>query len=828
MHTHTRSHFLASTILIAVGAFLPVGHLAAAPPVPPDLTQSNTVDCTLTFNLGATGLRGWIYSQPASSLDAIQGRTTAASRQILVTHVGTNSPAWGVMEVNDVIVGVGNTRFSDDARKSFARAITEAEKAENGGILKLLRFRAGKTDTARLKLRVLGSYSATAPYDCPKSRLILADACKALEKEPLDDSWCGAVSGLALLATGKPEYLPRVREFARAMASKNLELGNGDHCDSWSWGFKDVFLSEYYLATGDKEVLPGIKAFTVTLARGQSLYGTFGHGGSWRTPEGKLHGSIPPYGPVNQAGLIANLGIVMGKKCGVNDPEVDAAIGRASKFFGYFVDKGCIPYGEHEPLPLHDNNGKSAMAALLFKLQGNRPAEARYFAKMSTAAYENREYGHTGQGFSYLWGGLGAHVGGPAAGAAFFKEAAWHLDLVRRCDGTFTYDGGEQHGPGRTEDNTYYGKSSYSGLSPNATYVLTYAAPLRKICITGKELKKEECLSKAEVAAAIVSGRFDLDRTQMSEQQLVAAFGDWSPVVRFRAAEELRDRPGAKAMVPQLIALAEGKDVHVAQGACETLGNLKCAKALPVYVRLLSHEDRWLRYKAAQAIRQVGNAAAPQLPDILTTFVKTEEPLQPINWADPIQFAHGQIVAALFTTGLTDSLQTVDTKLRYAAVGVASRNADGMARGHLKGYFESKLSAEDVKALAPDILAAVKYIAPADTMFGQDIRLGGTVALSKYHYQEGIRALAELLKVINGHGSETRIPSILNQLKSYGKAARGTIPDMKEFSLMIQHGEMPDHPVNLKKVADINEAIKFIENATDQPDMPTIGPARIK
>ena len=30
-------------------------------------------------------------------------------------------------------------------------------------------------------------------------------------------------------------------------------------------------------------------------------------------------------------------------------------------------------------------------------------------------------------------------------------------------------------------DNTYYGKSSYFGLSPNATYVLTYSLPLKKL-----------------------------------------------------------------------------------------------------------------------------------------------------------------------------------------------------------------------------------------------------------------------------------------------------------------------------------------------------------
>jgi len=297
--------------------------------------------------------------------------------------------------------------------------------------------------------------------------------------------------------------------------------------------------------TGDKAVLPGITVLTVKMAKGQSLYGTFGHGFSELTPDGKLHGSIPPYGPVNQAGLIANLGIVMGRKCGVDDPEVLPAIDRAAKFFGYFVDKGSVPYGEHEPFTCHENNGKSALSAVFFSAQGDQPVAAHYYAQMATAAFKNREYGHTGQGFSYLWGALGANMGGPEAAAAFVKEALWHLDLVRRCDGSFTYDGGEQYGPGKTDDNTYYGKSSYNGLSPNATYVLTYAIPLKKLCITGRELKKTDWLSTKEVSQVTASGHFDLERKQKTPQELVAAFTDWSPIVRSWAAEELAMRPEA-------------------------------------------------------------------------------------------------------------------------------------------------------------------------------------------------------------------------------------------------------------------------------------------
>ncbi|MEI6150299.1 MAG: DUF6288 domain-containing protein, partial [bacterium] len=775
-----------------------------------------------TYNLGATGLRGWIYTRAATNLDSSQGRTTTASRQILVTHVGANSPASGVMEVNDVILGVGGKPFDDDARKCFGRALTEAEKTENKGVLKLLRFRAGKTENVQLTLRVMGSYSDTAPYGCPKSKLILADACKALEKEPLNDGLWGAINGLALLAAGKPEYLPKVQVFARAMAAEALSQKGGD---AWGCGYRDVFLSEYFLLTGDKEVVPGITALTLMLARGQSLYGTFGHGFSDLTPEGKLHGSIPSYGPVNQAGLIANLGIVMGKKCGVSDQEVDAAIGRASKFFGYFVDKGTVPYGEHVAWPYHENNGKSALSAVFFAVQGNQTEAARFFAKMSTAAYANRKYGHTGQGFSYLWSALGANMGGPAAAAAFMKEAQWHLDLVRRCDGSFTYDGGEQYGAGKTDDNTYSGRSGYYGLNPNATYVLTYSLPLKKLCITGRDAAPTTWLGKKEVAAVIASGRFDLDRKQMSVKELVAAFGDWSPVVRGWAAEELATRPEAKAMVPQLIALVEGKDAHVRQGACEALGYLKSADALPVLIRLLDDEDLWLRIKAANALRDLGDAARPVLPDMLKSVAATAAPAEPVDWSNPVQLAQGALAEALFKRGVfAKALKDTDRALFYPAIRAVAKNADGMARSYLADTFSRDLSVEDVRALGPEILAAIRERPPADTMFGNVLRLAGVKLLAKYHFKEGLPALTGYLKTQTGHGSGKTIPALMQEVTTYGSAARDVIPDIKAFSTELRKQlAKQDDLNNRNKFAVMEAAVAAIEASTTQPELRNLG-----
>jgi hypothetical protein len=812
---------ICATLAIMTGTALIA---AVPPPPPPDLTQDNTVDRKLTYNLGATGLRGWIFSKPANHFEGLQGRTTAASRQILVTHVGAKSPADGVMKVDDVILGTGGKPFTDDARKSIAAAIQEAEKKSNNGILQITIWRAGKTAEVQLKLRVMGTYSDTAPYACPKSKRILEEACKALEKEPLDAGWCGAVNGLALLATGNPDYLPRVRELAHKMGPATLKLELKEGMVIWDWGYRNLFLSEYFLLTGDKDVLHAINEYTVTLAKAQSMFGTFGHGISRLTADGKLHGSFPPYGPVNMAGLPGNLAIILGSKCGVKDPEVGPAIERASRFFGYFVDKGAIPYGEHEPWPFHENNGKNSLSALLFGVQGNRISETQFFAKMAVAGYRSRECGHTGQGFSYLWSALGAAAGGPDAAAAFFKEASWHLDLVRRCDGSFTYDGGEQYGPGRTDDDTYYGKSSYNGLSPTASYVLTYSLPLKNLVITGKGANEANWLTKKEAADAIASGRFDTDRKKMSAKELVTAFGDWSPIVRGWAAEELATRPEAKAMVPQLLTMAEGKDAHLSQGACETLGHLKSPEALPALVRLLDTQDRWVRVKAANALKMMGDAAKPAVPGMLKAVTQTAEPLEPIAWADPIQISQGQLATALFQGPLRTSIKDVDSNMLHTAIRAALKNSDSRARGQLSETFKL-LSLEDVRVLGPDILAAIKEPAPANTMFADGIRDAGLNVLAKYHFREAMTLCLETME-IETWGKGRRITSHLKTLQSYGGAAKEVLPMLDKLDKNLrQHREAKMLAPQIELLQEVRSTIVA---ATEPTELRTLAPAPTK
>ena len=208
------------------------------------------------------------------------------------------------------------------------------------------------------------------------------------------------------------------------------------------------------------------------------------------------HGSISWYGPVNQAGLVAQLTVVLGIRPAWFSPEIDPAIARAANFFSYYVNRGSIPYGEHQPyygehqLPRqsrmyydHYSNGKNGLTAVMFAYMGNRPAPAEYFTRMASRDSRARPTGIRGRG-SATCGRRWRHVGGTQAVAEYLKKLRWHRDLKRRLDGSFVYEGGEQWAPGRGNDYWDYSSTYYD--NPTAYYLLHAAIPRKQLYITGK------------------------------------------------------------------------------------------------------------------------------------------------------------------------------------------------------------------------------------------------------------------------------------------------------------------------------------------------------
>ena len=791
----------------------------AAKSVNPDLTAAGVIAAlksdrgyssraySETFNLGPTGLRGWIYMDTGNAIAGQYGLITAPSRQILITLA--SAPASSVVAVDDVILGAmaGSSGevplFTSDCRKAFGAAIGDAEK-KGAGMLRVKRWRAGAITDVNIPMAIMGNYTATAPYSCPKSALILANArikfVSQLLADPgfLTNNYGGAINGLALLASMMPgdadcaAVQTRLQSYTRSLAAVDLKQ---EGMFIWDWGYMGMFLSEYYLrtvedGTPDAGVLPAIHKYTVAIAKVQSRYGTFGHGGSLLKPDGSLHGTIPPYGPVNAAGITANIAIVMGKKAilasgGKLDAEIDPAITRASNFFGYYVNKGCIPYGEHAPdFNGHASNGKDPMCAVLFGLQDHRLVEAEYFARMAVAGWAGRECGHSGQGLSYLWGAMGANVGGPTAVTKHLENVRWHLDLVRRTDGSFSYDGKEQYGGGQTADGTYLGKCGYYDVSPTAAYILTYALPLRRLSITGRNANPTNALSAAKVANAVAAATFRLDCTACTTTQLITALSEYDPLVRHDAATELATRTLTAAEVNTLLALAAGTNANGRMGACQTLGILKNTDALPLLAQRLSDPDLWVRAKAANALQNFGPAASEQLIPMLTAFVANATDPEVIVWDDPVQIANGFLSNTLFQT-LPKNTIAATKSLLHPVVKAGLKQPDSNPRTKAGDFVFNNLTLADVQALAPDLVECITSTSQADTMWSMYPRATAIGTLAKHKISEAIPMALAMQEVPEGYGwgaAHFRIGG-LNALASFGDSARWTLPALRKMAI---------------------------------------------
>ena len=740
--------FACSTVPSRILAFLIFSSLPAVAQVP-DLTAGGTPTTTKTLNLGPTGAKGWLYHVNENS---------GLSRQILVKTVEAGSPSAGILAAGDVILGADGTganpvNFTSDARKALGLAIADAE-ARNPAELKVLRWRSGVTTTETITLQTMGAYSATAPYNCPKSALILAQGLDYVMAN--QDSGNMKMGLLALLAANNPADPDNAARLARAQADAlslmptqaqiNDMLAGKVSTESkiaWSVGHKLLVLSEYYLATGDAQVLPGIEAFAVAVANGQSALGTMGHQFTSPGPDGSVNGTYNVgYGCVNSAGMPAFLGLLLARECGIDNPEIEPAIARASRFFAAYTDYGAHPYGEHEPYrQAHESNGKSGLAAICFSLLENRAEEQGFYAKMATAAPSERGVGHTGPWFNYLWSPLGAAAGGEEAAALHFSRISWDLDLSRRWDGGFDFNnlygqGGDGGTPGWQSNFHMY-----------TAALLTYALPHRQLVITGKNPDTERWLDTNDVAEAAFADEYNA--AARTTPELVADLGSFSPKVQYYAAKQLGLRTAEHAtLVPQLIAIANDTNAGEQRvGACFALGDIKNGSAAVHLANLLTDADPEVRFASAEALRYLPQAnRLAQVNTIMAATASTAKPFYPIDEEDPIHFAHHRLCMLLFYGGTAygpkgviwgNSLNGIDRNLLYPAIEAVAANPNGQARSTL-GSTYPYLTEADVNAVAGALVDSVKVRAPADKMFSGGVRTGGLSTLQKFNIAEGV------------------------------------------------------------------------------------------
>ena len=786
------------SLALAVILAVPVPAIAADKIAMPDFTKGDVIPdkAKHDWNLGAIGARGWMYCDKMVTTD---------TRQIAITKVDKGSPADGFLAVGDVLLGVGGKPFSYDPRTELGKALTAAESDAGGGKLALTRWRAGKAEEVVVKLAVLGNYSATAPFACPKSKRIFEQGCKLLAAQIAAPDYAKkqnpitrSLNALALLASGDAAHLPLVKKEAQWAADFT-----DDGYKTWHYGYVMMLLAEYVIATGDASVVPGLKRLALEAANGQSAVGSWGH--KFAIPDGRLRG----YGMMNAPGVPLTTALVLARAAGVKDAAVDRAIERSARLLRFYIGKGAIPYGDHAPwTQTHEDNGKCGMSAVLFSLLGEAKG-AEFFSRMSVAAHgPERDGGHTGNFFNMVWAMPGIALSGPQATGAWMQEfGGWYFDLARRWDGSFAHQG-----PPEPD------KDSYAGWDCTGAYLLAHAMPLRKIHLTGKRPGAVPQLAAAAAQSLIADGRGwnNKDRKTaydaVSEEELLARLGSWSPTVRERAAMSLARRKSAP--IPALLKMLESPSLEARYGACQALGSLKgAAAAVPALQQALRHEDLWLRIQAADALAAIGKPAMVAVPELLERLAR--EP----SAQDPRGMEQRYLCSALFGTLLKKSLDGVDRDLLRKAVAAGLRNQDGRARGEAGGIYQ-QLSYDDIKPLLPAILEAIVTPAPSGEMFADGIRVEGIRLLAKHRIAEGISACVKYTREQNPWASEKRTPELMKILLSYGAHAKSVIPELTRIGDYFEKDEK-DFPKSLMlvKAKSVRETIAAIESSTDSPEL---------
>jgi sialate O-acetylesterase len=359
-----------------------------------------------------------------------------------VRQVLSTAPAAGKLFEGDIIYSANGTMLGEQAQKVMAAAITWSETEEGKGKLVLGVRRAGKNlDNIGIPLAVMGTFSSTAPYDCPKSEKIVSNLEAWLVARGGDEGFLGTDT-LFLLAAGTPKYQGLVR---RVIYNKISKMDPSQPIDptkgrqAWFYAWDSLLLGEYYFATGDRTVLPYLKYNCDVLAAKQHAEGGWRH----NFPGGENYGLLPPIG------VTAMMGFVFAKEAGL---EINQQVyERAMTLFQPQAAAGTMIYGtgikgsHHTPSPidpaalengmLASRNGGVSAGGILFKMVGDTRT-AHLCSLISTYSFNNTHEGHGGNFWNNFWTPLGAFSHSRAAFIHFMKGYRWYSECNRMFDGS--------------------------------------------------------------------------------------------------------------------------------------------------------------------------------------------------------------------------------------------------------------------------------------------------------------------------------------------------------------------------------------------------------
>ena len=356
-------------------------------------------------------------------------------KEVLVVHVLEDSPAAGVLQLDDIIFGANGRLFEDpeDPRPEIGNALVESQSPELGGILTLHVVRDKKPVNLKIDLGGKLSYSDTWPMNCEKTRQIRQAALEyVLKSHPWDrrDFWTPTF----LLASGDDRALELARRHLCADLKDEYAEGRGGR--AWTQGYELTNLCEYYLLTGDSSVLPAIQYHAECMAWAQYRSGSWSHGGGGELAQGPglVDGG---YGEINCAGLGAFIGLCLARQCGIE--PYDTTLPKSIRFYGSFCGAN-FPYGLGNPGMRGGrmDNGMNSMAAMGFYLLGEKEMAQRW-ARTVCYMWMGRERGHAEAIFSGAWGPVGAALAPAPEFHAFMNHMKWAYEMGRTREGGLTF-----------------------------------------------------------------------------------------------------------------------------------------------------------------------------------------------------------------------------------------------------------------------------------------------------------------------------------------------------------------------------------------------------
>jgi hypothetical protein len=450
-------------------------------------------------NMGPTGARGILQE-----------------RAYVVKYIFEDSPADGVLELDDEVYGANGKTF---AQHTFGRkvhgiegplqdlglAIEDSEGTD--GVLSLMVRRAGESKVVAVQLEKLGRFSDTFPRDCKKTRILLDRAYKYLIEHPGGlDSQGRAAAALALLSSDDPEVFAAGKQMA-------LDWNKPYDNDTWSWhlSFQGMTLAEYYLRTKDSTVLETLDDSLKLLRRAQ-WQPPIHH---WKSKQiknidqaildkhqalydgGMGHAPYPfivargggGYGPMQLPTCLAILSWQLGKQCGLEAQQegLDAGFrflehgttqsGRIAYGGEFTLNNGPIDWVEWQKDTKHMFTQKSGLAHLVYQMSPERENAAemqRRHAGNIMAAYRDMSDGHACamMGLAWAWAGIAASENEALQQEVFNYYKAW-INLAR-CHGSDSY----VILPARDyADSSYYRKNIRNHTTASVALLYSFSSP---------------------------------------------------------------------------------------------------------------------------------------------------------------------------------------------------------------------------------------------------------------------------------------------------------------------------------------------------------------